>query len=77
MSSGTPVHPCPSQTSRARGQITNETPNHRSALRSAAGGALAIVTVILARVLLAERWTRPQIVGLLAAATAIVLISVS
>lgn len=34
-------------------------------------------TVILARLLLAERWTRLQIVGLLAAAAAIALISVS
>lgn len=34
-------------------------------------------TVILARVFLAERWTRLQMVGLLAAATAIALISVS
>lgn len=48
-------------------------------------GALAIVavltalypavTVILARVFLAERWTRPQAAGLLAAAAAVVLIS--
>lgn len=35
------------------------------------------VTVILARLLLTERWTRSQIVGLLAAATATALISLS
>lgn len=35
------------------------------------------VTVILARMLLTERWTRPQIVGLLAAATAAALISLN
>lgn len=35
------------------------------------------VTVILARLFLSERWTRPQIVGLLAAATAAALISLS
>jgi drug/metabolite transporter (DMT)-like permease len=33
------------------------------------------VTVLLARVFLAERWTRLQAVGLLAAAAAIVLVS--
>jgi len=35
------------------------------------------VTVVLARVLLTERWTRPQIVGLLAAAAATALIALS
>lgn len=35
------------------------------------------VTVILARVLLGERWSRPQVVGLLASVVGVALISLS
>jgi uncharacterized membrane protein len=54
-------------------------------LAATSGGQLAVVavltslypaaTVVLARVVLAERWTRSQVVGLLTALTAVILVS--